>query len=388
MKKLPFILFVFLYFQIAFAQNQSVNDRISVYLKDSSMYYLDEHEENWYIKYTYEYNERGVVSTSGYDYDHNGITFKERYSYSYTVSNKIFERFSEYYDQSLGWVLFDKAKNTYNENDILIESIFYSNTNEGEPIWTKYKKANHEIGLTNQKVSTIKYLWDETENDWLESSYEQFFYNDLGLLSTYRYTVWDEDLNEFVFSRKVKYEYNHSNELIKNEVFFWNENVSDWDPFSITDNIYENSLITESISTFFDEETEEWNPRWKHTHSYDENQNELVDSVFFWSEYYESWGYNKRTKNCYSEYEIEVTTLPEMNKKEILIFPNPTTGTIHLLNSGLYNFNSILIVNNLGQTVLKEDFKEVIDLQEVSRGMYYLVLLGETEQYAIKILKE
>jgi hypothetical protein len=76
----------------------------------------------------------------------------------------------------------------------------------------------------------------------------------------------------------------------------------------------------------------------------------------------------------------KVLFLTKKEDKNVLIFPNPTTGKIHLLAQP----EPFWLINNLGQVILKGDqTPESIDVENIENGLYWLKI-GEN---IVKIIK-
>lgn len=71
--------------------------------------------------------------------------------------------------------------------------------------------------------------------------------------------------------------------------------------------------------------------------------------------------------------------LPEYEEKKILVFPNPTSGTVHIPNSD----ESIVLHDAFDNEYVVEG-DGVYNLSELNKGVYFLQLENET----IKIIKQ
>ena len=78
----------------------------------------------------------------------------------------------------------------------------------------------------------------------------------------------------------------------------------------------------------------------------------------------------------------------EVSNNSIRIFPNPTNSVINI-NSKI-KFRQAEIYNVLGQKIFvtELDLDQIIDLSELSAGLYHLVLKNSKELKSLKILKE
>jgi sugar lactone lactonase YvrE len=85
-----------------------------------------------------------------------------------------------------------------------------------------------------------------------------------------------------------------------------------------------------------------------------------------------------------------VTGMNNINNSsnDYIIFPNPTSNTLHLETENEYlEHSEIEISNSLGQTVLKQPFSKDIDVSQLSPGLYHIQVSG-TKSLHCKFLKE
>ena len=76
----------------------------------------------------------------------------------------------------------------------------------------------------------------------------------------------------------------------------------------------------------------------------------------------------------------------ETSESDIRIWPNPTTGTLHIEAD---NINKVEIFNLLGQMVLTAGKVETIDLSDLEKGVYFLMVSEKNGRKSVtKIMKE
>lgn len=82
---------------------------------------------------------------------------------------------------------------------------------------------------------------------------------------------------------------------------------------------------------------------------------------------------------------LKENSLPE----NILIYPNPTTSILNIVddNNQLQNA-TIKIKNSLGQVIFSSTFVSQINMSELSYGMYFLILRNKEITRTIKIIKQ
>ncbi|HWY12267.1 MAG TPA: T9SS type A sorting domain-containing protein [Bacteroidia bacterium] len=79
--------------------------------------------------------------------------------------------------------------------------------------------------------------------------------------------------------------------------------------------------------------------------------------------------------------------IKEFDKNEwIKIYPNPVSNALNIKFDSKHN-SSIEIINYLGQTVLKQNYSESIDVSKLESGYYILKIIGEKNYYS-KFIKE
>jgi hypothetical protein len=57
-----------------------------------------------------------------------------------------------------------------------------------------------------------------------------------------------------------------------------------------------------------------------------------------------------------------------------LLFPNPATSEVKVISASNVVFNELVIVDQSGREIRREPFEEVIDVRELSEGLYVLFL--------------
>jgi len=95
--------------------------------------------------------------------------------------------------------------------------------------------------------------------------------------------------------------------------------------------------------------------------------------------------------------EVQVTVLNKVesgleeinNSNEFHIFPNPTTGELHISISGPKDQNfTIGVYNGTGELKLSKENATRIDLSSFSNGIYFIKLNTKTQSYIQKIIKK
>lgn len=99
--------------------------------------------------------------------------------------------------------------------------------------------------------------------------------------------------------------------------------------------------------------------------------------------------YNNRIRLiCFNSCAVGFNELDNSNNNLFTLFPNPSGNNIQLNTEA--NFNSIEIINSLGQLVLKQNFTNSISIENLNRGIYFINLLDNQNKLLAtkKFIKE
>lgn len=91
---------------------------------------------------------------------------------------------------------------------------------------------------------------------------------------------------------------------------------------------------------------------------------------------------------CFNSCAVGFNELDNSNNNLFTLFPNPSGNNIQLNTEA--NFNSIEIINSLGQLVLKQNFTNSISIENLNRGIYFINLLDNQNKLLAtkKFIKE
>lgn len=87
----------------------------------------------------------------------------------------------------------------------------------------------------------------------------------------------------------------------------------------------------------------------------------------------------------------DVLGMEGFNKDEVSVFPNPSTGVVHIDNTN-NGFKSVQVYNSIGQLISTQTLGVTasanIDLSGYSKGVYLLNFQGEKGGKSCKVVKE
>ena len=84
---------------------------------------------------------------------------------------------------------------------------------------------------------------------------------------------------------------------------------------------------------------------------------------------------------------INNISTPKKNIHQIDIYPNPSTGIIHI--QAPYNFSEVIISDIVGKTIFQQQFRsndETIFLPEYFSGIYFIKIYFEEQVICNKII--
>lgn len=100
-------------------------------------------------------------------------------------------------------------------------------------------------------------------------------------------------------------------------------------------------------------------------------------------------GGNLSSTNSTMTGDVQITTLAigDVSKNKIQMFPNPVTDYINI--QGLENAKNVTITNMAGQEVFKSDFKNKLDVSQLTKGVYFLrINNADGKFYDLKFIKK
>ncbi|MBL4668625.1 MAG: T9SS type A sorting domain-containing protein [Flavobacteriales bacterium] len=96
--------------------------------------------------------------------------------------------------------------------------------------------------------------------------------------------------------------------------------------------------------------------------------------------------------NCFSDTIVQnvnviISGIDAINtQKEISIYPNPATDFIQLKTN--LKYTSILIMDVTGETIIRSNYKTSIDISNLTKGIYFVKIMGEKKPVIKKFVKE
>lgn len=101
------------------------------------------------------------------------------------------------------------------------------------------------------------------------------------------------------------------------------------------------------------------------------------------------WGMGKI--NAYAAVILALNTLStneNTNPAPFVLYPNPTSNTLHILNINDLQVSTLSIVSLDGKIIQAHSYDNIIDVSELKSGMYFLKIQTDSERYTVNFVKE
>jgi hypothetical protein len=258
--------------------------------------------------------------------------------------------------------------------------------------------------------------WDTETNSWEKYSSIEYSYFESHLIESEITKLWAQG-NQWEDSLKIEYDYYADNSKLKQKSRFYPGSNSGWEDFNRIMYSYDENLRLDTALTQNWDGTEWYN---KSMNLYSYNAQGLRTEVFkrFWDTFgfwidqskdlydydgdgnltkyiFKSWDYDNNVWVNYYKYvnywsEFVPIGINEISDLSIQIFPNPTTGIIHLslpenIKNGMaaiYSMDGKLIINQIIQGGATQ-----LNLEALPMGKYMLSINIEGKVYSQIVIK-
>lgn len=200
---------------------------------------------------------------------------------------------------------------------------------------------------------------------------------------------WNDTTSKWVFYSKGEYAYDASGNRTLNSGYNWDETTSQWVGNYKNESTYDASgNRTLDISYNWDETTSQWVGFWKYELTYDANGKQTVYIQYSWDSTTSQWVASSKATYYYSEHNI--TFIPEIPKKHIIVYPNPAKDFIVFDLTNSKESAIVEIFDIQGKKVLEQKLSEnkQIFVSNLPKGQYMYKLNDDGIIYKGKLLIE
>ncbi|MCY1723357.1 T9SS type A sorting domain-containing protein [Prolixibacteraceae bacterium Z1-6] len=221
------------------------------------------------LKMEYSYDASGNIS---------GIQF-----FTWAISNQ--------------WVVEGKIVNTFNDDDSIAESLFYSwngNTNS----WLQEEKQEFEYDINGKLIRELSYTWNDGSGQFVAEGKEEYAYNSAGSKTQEMSYYWDAGLNQWTNTNKSTYTFNENNERILSEYFSLDES-NQLTAIGKTEYTFSNGVVAQSMHYEKDEGSNGWFIVGKYDYTYDEFGNMVQELGYYWDKDANQYVYESKINIAY-----------------------------------------------------------------------------------------
>jgi len=283
-------------------------ERIYMPLKDSICeFYPETAGDVCRHKRFFEYNEFGkIVSESSLYLNYTNIWSISKTEYQFDYEGNVIEAITQYLADQIGWIPYQKQTFTYDFNNQILESVLYENLSEQGTNWGFFKKYLYKYNLYKDKTGEEVFVWNQEWNEWENLTYEQYYYNSENQMYLYRHNIWDENNEEYIFNYQTRYVFNEWSLISGYTQEMWEPDEAIWLNLSRANYNYLGDTLKTVVTERWHRDSLFWINNRKYAYTYDTNMNVLIDSTYFWSDYFQSWQYYKKECNYYSLHVVDI----------------------------------------------------------------------------------
>lgn len=374
------------------------------YQGDNCILQLENRWKNnkWEIFYDIDYQYvNGNLATELQQSYTNGIASPiKKIDFSY--SSSVLTLRNEYKRTGAQWVLTTKTNFTYTlagNSDSITTTVFDSGVIKDQFLIVNKYNAN---GTIENQVTKIKLNDDE----WVNSELVKYFYQSGSTnLQSQRNKKWNVDISDWENTQRIDNQYDNTNRMISETYQHWKQMF--WENDIRYDYVYENNnLVKKALSLPIYH-------KWRsiisiHYSDFDGNKANMIESQFdFWggntgdfTTSYIPFIFNneseikKGTSVKLSYLPIDDTTSTNIRllnlKREFPVYPNPSSG-IYYMNTQEFKIISWVVMDLNGRILKRQNnsvLSGIIDITDLSKGIYVLSVNCEDQQIIQKLFKE
>ncbi|AEA42997.1 T9SS type A sorting domain-containing protein [Fluviicola taffensis] len=361
------------------------------------------------MRYNYSYTTAGLISENVVQsWVNNAWRNASKQAFTYNANEDVLTERNYYWDTLTStWIGNGFQQNyTYNANNKRIlqlqaylsngvptdssrtTSTYDANNNEiinlregwtaSNPVWRNIQKFINKYTSNNEIDSTFNLIWNST-NLVFDTSY----------LSTYTYDAQGNQLLCLVQQRngavwmnngKYTYTYNANDNLTASSYFYWDNFSNSWLETSQSQNTYNGSQVTYSLSLSFNSLAGTLINSYQTNYYYDANDNLDYFLSESWNANTSSWQFDYKLRYFY---DCTPLAIDELSAMEMRCYPNPVND---MLTVELVTASPIEIVSITGAKMGNYAAQQThqVDVSSFPAGIYFV----KTPNSVQKIIKK
>jgi hypothetical protein len=355
--------------------------------------------DNWQdgSKYTYTYDGNNNLLTESYQSEQDPNSSWKRIC-TYDGNNNLLTWLRQIWRNN-SWVNGSISTSTYDEHNNQLTYLYqiWQNNN-----WVNENISTYTYDEHNNRLTYLSQIWEN--NNWVNASNGTYTYDELNNRLTWLSQIWEN--NNWVNASNGTYTYDEHNNLLTYLRQIWQNN--NWVNENISTSTYDehNNQLSYLRQKW---ENNSWVNGYQILRTYDENSNSTSAAHWYWvnnqwEEAQSSLGlYYNNMQSDFSDYfwghkltatYVKVGTVgiqENMIKNNLKIYPNPTSGKLHVTSvTDVTNvLNDIEVFDMYGRVVETRRATSLqntatLDISHLPAGVYFLRMGNET----VKVVKE
>lgn len=332
---------------------------------------------------TYDSNQN-LIEWTNYSWTNNAWVPSQKVVSSYQANNLITETNYTWVDTLNNFELSFKSTFTYNSNN-QITSALEQEYNNGQFV-NNYQTINIVWPNTTEQdfpQSFLSQSWDQSTNTWLDASKSNSLYDGLGNRIEELYEYWTG--TNWAISQKINFTFN-SNKDITSEIVRVDSSANQSGQLFISRHLrnYYNpnfTLSTDTVESFNFFFGQFYYESFVNKYTYTANKNVLTNYYYNFDTTDSSYVPSSFIQNYYQQ---NTSSLKNVEKASVSVFPNPATNYITLNNTNTGGY--FTIHNSLGALVYEQKIinaTTTIDVSKYNSGIYFVKMIDAESNITI-----
>ncbi|MCZ2394402.1 MAG: T9SS type A sorting domain-containing protein [Chitinophagales bacterium] len=362
-------------------QNRSIVDECHADSSDN-VFFITEDTSRTY--YTYDLS-GNLTEEKVYDWENGAWIGNYAYFYKYVNNLKVAESYQKWDNDKEDWLPLNNIIFTY-EGDKLISELYQGY--QGEK-WS-YRRNLYEY--EDGRVVSGVYQYLGGDSIWYDDEKVKYSYNEDQLVEEDHFK-WYEDSLKWIIERRFVLTYGlDTATLVSNvikEFHYWDIYTEMWIKMARWEEYFDQDgrLLNSIYSGTWDEISDTWAPTGFVEYIYNGSRLMLAVSKT-WDDMYEEWTDFDETKYYYS---CTPTAVNDVNKQQLSIYPNPSSGHFSL-NTDLYQNGIVEIYSITGQRIISlivPSLEQVqLDISSQPNGLYIVKVQSGKDIWIERVVKD
>jgi len=229
-------------------------------------------------------------------------------------------------------------------------------------------------------------VWNDTGNQWLNSSKYEYIKNEDGKNTRFIRYKWDSNVNQWMASYNYEYTFDDKGNEIQSLIYNRDTTLSQWLIAAKHEYSWDaDGNKIQDLSFDWDTITSQWINREKYDYAYDIYGNRILYIMYRWNKDVSDWSYFDRGFNYYSSRNI--TEIQGKELTSIRVWPNPADDYIRVDLNPMSGNATFELYDMQGRKLLSQgaDINNRISTSRLTSGVYLYRISINTHIFAGKI---